>query len=171
MEWGMCLHCFLWWLPLDSLKWKLMIKEVHWCSHVAPEWWAGRAFWGTELGWGRGKRWAVHLMGQMEDAKSHSHCLLNTALWFLDSVHCVIKVPVRVYLTLALSELVTILSSSSLIFRTDNIKLTLCHLQSASFLSFTIITQIYFLTKHQQVLSTLAWWIQNYFKKKQWIIM
>ena len=31
--------------------------------------------------------------------------------------------------------------------------LTLCYVQSASFLSFTIITQIYFLTKHQQVLN------------------
>lgn len=27
-----------------------------------------------------GKDWAVHLMGQMEDAKSHSHCLLSTDL-------------------------------------------------------------------------------------------
>lgn len=53
------------------------------------------------------------------------------------------------------SKLVTILSSSSL-FGTDNIRLTLCYVQSASFLSFTIITQIYFLTKHQQVLNKLV---------------
>lgn len=170
MEWGMYLHCFLWWIPFDSLNWKVTIKEVHWRSHVAPEWWAGRAFWDTELGWRGGKMWTVQLMGQMEDAESRSHYLLSTAVWFLHSVHCIIKVPVRGYLTLTPSKLVTILSSSSL-FRTDNMRLTLCYVQSASFLSFTIITQIYFLTKHQQVLSKLVWWIQNYFKKKQWMIM
>lgn len=136
---------------------------------MAPEWWAGRAFWGTELGWRGGKRWTVHLMGQMEDAKSHSHCLLSTDLWFLHSVHCIITALVRVYLTLTSSKLVTVLSSSSLSFRTDNIRLTLCPLQSASFLSFTITTQISFLKKRQQVLSTLAWWIQNYFiKNNEW---
>ena len=89
-------HCFLWWLPLDSLNWKSKVKEAYRCSPVASEWWAGKASWGTELGGGGGKMWIVHLMGQMEDIKSRSHRLLITALWFLYYIHCIMKVPVKV---------------------------------------------------------------------------